>query len=383
MIRTQIAKVSALAALAAVALTACGGATESTSAPVASATSASSAAAATELACPPGKLAAEGSSAQKNAIEEAINQYADQCKQAATIEYNATGSGAGVKQFLAGLADFAGSDSALKTEVAAGATQNEVDLAKARCNANEAWNLPMVVGPIAFAYNVAGVDKLVLTPAVLSQIFTGKVTAWNDPAIGALNSGVSLPATKISVFFRSDDSGTTDNVSKYLGATAKDVWTFPHSKTWAPKGVGEGKNGSAGVAGAVKAQDGGIGYMEWSFARDNKLGIAQLDNGGGAVELTAEHVAGAVALAKIAGTGNDLTLKIDYTVKDPKAYPALLVTYEIVCSAGLDAAKAAIVKDFLGFFASSEMQDSLVDIGYAPLPKDLQDKVLGAIAAIK
>ena len=100
----------------------------------------------------------------------------------------------------------------LKTEAVDGVV--EADKAKARCGGNPAWNIPMVVGPIAFAYNLDGVDKLVLTPEVLAQIFTGKITTWNDQAIAKLNSGATLPSSKISVFFRSDESGTTENVEQ-------------------------------------------------------------------------------------------------------------------------------------------------------------------------
>jgi ABC-type phosphate transport system substrate-binding protein len=139
----------------------------------------------------------------------------------------------------------------------------------------------MVVGPVAFSYNLKGVSKLVLNGDVLAKIFMGQITTWNDPAIAALNSGATLPTTAIKVFYRSDDSGTTDNVSKYLKANAPSVWTADHSKTWKGKG-GEGKTGSAGVAQAVAATDGALGYLEWGFATDNKLGIAQLDAGSGA-----------------------------------------------------------------------------------------------------
>jgi phosphate transport system substrate-binding protein len=326
------------------------------------------------LACPAGAITGEGSTAQTNAIQQIIASYNDACANKAKIEYNATGSGAGVKNFNAGLVDFGGSDSALSTA--------EHATALARCKSNEAWDLPMVVGPVAFSYNLKGVSKLVLNGDVLAKIFMGQIKAWNDPAIAALNSGVTLPSTAISVFYRSDDSGTTDNVSLFLKANAPTVWTADHSKTWKGKG-GEGKNGSAGVAQAVAATDGAIGYLEWSFATDNKLGIAQLDMGSGGVALNADSVGKALEAATITGTGNDLTLKLDYATKAAGAYPAILVTYEIVCSAGLDSAKTAIVKDFLTYFASDAGQNSLSGVGSAPLPASLRAKVNTSIQAIK
>ena len=132
--------------------------------------------------CLAGTLNAEGSSAQQNAIDEVIANYTAECADT-TINYNPTGSGAGVEQFNAGQVDFAGSDSALKED------EGEVAAAKERCGGNDAWNLPMVVGPIAVAYNLDGVDGLVLTPEVAAKIFKGAITKWNDPAIAALNDG--------------------------------------------------------------------------------------------------------------------------------------------------------------------------------------------------
>jgi phosphate transport system substrate-binding protein len=322
-----------------------------------------------------GKINAEGSSAQKNAIEQAIASFATVCPDI-TVNYNPTGSGAGITQFNAAQVDFAGSDSALNAD------KGEVAAAATRCAANPAWNLPMVTGPIAVAYNLAGVDKLVLNAEVTAKIFRGDIKTWNDPAIAALNTGVTLPSDAIHVFFRSDESGTTDNFTKYLKAASNGAWTDPNAKAWPKSGAGEGREKSAGVAEGVKTTPGGISYVEWSYAKDNKLGIAQIDNGSGAVELNADSVGKAVAAATPAGQGNDLQLKLDYATKEAGAYPIILVTYEIVCSKGLDANLTKGVKAFLTHFASVDVQKSLVDIGYAPLPAAVQANVAKAIAAI-
>jgi phosphate transport system substrate-binding protein len=323
--------------------------------------------------CATGTLNAEGSSAQKNAIEEAIAGYTADCTDA-TINYNPTGSGAGVKQFNAAQVDFAGSDSALNAD------KGEVAAAKTRCQGNDAWNLPMVAGPIAIAYNVEGLDKLVVTPAVAAGIFKGTIKKWNDPKIAELNSGATLPSADIKVFFRSDESGTTENFTKYLKGASGGVWTDEPAKTW--PGAGEGKAKSDGVSQGVKSTPNSVTYVEWSYAKDNALGIAQVDNGGGAVELTGESVGKAVAAAQPDGTGNDLKLKLDYTTKEAGAYPVLLVTYEIVCSKGLDAAKTKLLKSFLTYFSSADTQKGLEEIGYAPLPDEVRTKVDAAIKAI-
>jgi phosphate transport system substrate-binding protein len=323
--------------------------------------------------CLSGTLNAEGSSAQQNAIDEVIASYTATCTEA-KVNYNPTGSGAGVEQFTNGQVDFAGSDSALKDD------EGEVAAAKERCGGNDAWNIPMVVGPIAMAYNLPGVDTLVLTPEVASNVFNGKIKNWDDPAIKALNKGAKLPSSAIKVFFRSDESGTTENFQKYLAGAGGGAWTDEPSKVW--PGAGEGREKSSGVADGVKTTESSLTYVEWSYAKDNNLGIAQVDNGAGPVELTGEAVGKAIASAKSVGTGNDLRLELDYATQTAGAYPIDLVTYEIACSKGLAADKAEGVKKFLTYFSSPETQTSLEEIGYAPLPAEVQTKVATAVEAL-
>jgi len=372
--RRRLANVTGLALVGTLALAGCGSNNNAST----SASTSGGANAAAKADCATGTLNGEGSSAQKNAIEQAITDYQTACP-GATVNYNPTGSGAGIKQFIAGQVDFAGSDSALSDKPKAGTTNIEQADADKAC-ASPAWNLPMVTGPIAVAYNLAGVDKLILTPAVTAKIFNGLITTWNDPAIAAINPGVKLPAQAVKVFFRSDESGTTDNFTKYLSAAAPTDWTAAPGKKWT--GKGEGKEKSAGVANAVKATPGGITYAEWSYAKDNKLGIAQIDNGAGPVELTGPAVGKAVSAAKQAGVGNNIKLKLDYATKEAGAYPILLVTYELVCSKNKDAAKGTLIKDFLKSFASPAEQTKLQTIGYAPLPSAVQTKVASAIEAL-
>ena len=373
----RLLRTSALSAVAltgALALSACGSDNNTGNAGAgagagAGATSGSTSAAAG--ACFTGTLKGEGSSAQKNAIESAIKSFQGSCADA-TVNYNASGSGAGVKQFLAGQVDFAGSDSALSTD--------EAKTAEQKCG-SPAWNIPMVTGPVGVAYNLPGVDKLVLNADVTASIFTGKIKKWNDPAIAALNAGATLPDKDITVFFRSDESGTTDNFQKYLKAAATGPWGLEAGKKWLGP-VGEGKPQNAGVGSATKGQEGSISYLEWSYIQQNKLGLAQIDTGSGPITLTAETVGTSVSSAKQVGTGNDLSLKLDYATKAAGAYPIILVTYEIVCSKYSDAKKAESVKAFLKGFASDSTQKSIQEIGYAPLPTDIAAKVNTAISAI-
>ena len=362
--------VLALAAAGAVLLAACG--SDPTTGGAASSSSANSPA----VDCT-GKasLTAEGSSAQKNAMDVFAQAYQAKCANS-KIAYNPTGSGAGVKQFNAGLVDFGGSDSALN------ATNGETTAAATRCQNNPAWNLPMVFGPVAIGYKLNGVTDLTLTGEVAAKIFNGQIKTWNDPAIAAINPGVTLPATPINVVFRSDDSGTTDNFQKYLKASSKGAWTQGDGKKFVG-GVGSGAQGSAGVAQALAATEGSIGYVELSFAQDNKLSMAKIDSGSGAVALTDENVGKAITGVTVTGQGNDLTLDLTKTYAAPPAgsYPLFLATYEIVCSKGYDAATAKAVKAFLTV-AATDGQANLAAAGYAPLPAQFQQKLLTAIQAI-
>jgi phosphate transport system substrate-binding protein len=240
----------------------------------------------------------------------------------------------------------------------------------------------MVIGPIAIAYNVKGVDSLVLNGEVAAKIFGGAITTWNDPAIAALNPGKTLPATPIKVYFRSDESGTTENFTQYLKAAGGSAATITPAKKWGGP-VGEGKEKSAGVASAVKAQDGGITYVEWSYATQNGLGTAAINSGSGAVPLTAASAGQMVSTAKQKGTGNDLSLTLDYGTTQAGVYPITLVTYQIVCSTYPSSTTGGLVKAFLAHFASGDVQKGLEQQGYAPLPTDLGTKVGSAVNAIR
>ena len=205
------------------------------------------------ITCGTGTLNGEGSTAQANAITQWISNYQAQCS-GSTINYNGTGSGDGINDFIGGQVDLAGSDAALNPTT-------EAPLAKQHCGGTGAWNLPMAVGPIAVSYNVAGLsDGLVLDGPTIAKIFTGKITKWNDPAIAALNSGVTLPEKDVKVFFRSDDSGTTQNFENYLAAAGGGAYTGTPAKAF-NGGVGEGQAKSAGVQQAIKATDGSR-YLE-------------------------------------------------------------------------------------------------------------------------
>jgi phosphate transport system substrate-binding protein len=241
----------------------------------------------------------------------------------------------------------------------------------------------MVGGAIAVAYNVEGVDSLVLTPEVLAGIFDSTITTWNDPKIAAVNPDANLPDATIAQFHRSDSSGTTDNFTNYLSKASGGAWTYEPGKDWVAPG-GQGSKGSDQVIASVEQTANSIGYVELSYVLDaTKAKAAAIDNGGGAVEATSDNAATTIAKAKITGTGNDLSLELDYTIKEAGAYPIVLVTYEITCETGLSSDEnPALVKSFLTYAASSAGQDQLSGAGYVPITGDLLGKVQTAVAAI-
>jgi phosphate transport system substrate-binding protein len=366
--RSRLSGVAAVAAVSVLALTACGSSGNSAGGN-SSANGSSSGAGDT---CATGSLKGEGSTAQKNVMNDWIQKYQAKCS-GTTIAYNATGSGAGVMQFNGGQVDFGGSDAALDPQ------KGEVAAANKRCGGT-AFNLPMVTIPIGVAFNVKGVTDLTLTPDVVAKIFQGSITSWNDPAIKGLNSGANLPATKITVFFRSDDSGTTQNFERYLAAAAPTVYTAKPSKVWSGK-VGQGKKGNDGVQQGVKSVDGGVGYLEWSFVVSGGLHSAKINNGGGPVEMNADTAGKAVSSATVDTDGAQITLKLDYATKVPGAYPITGVTYELICEKYSDAKIGALVKSFFTY-TSTEGQNGLADLGYAPLPTQIGSQVQADVAKI-
>jgi phosphate transport system substrate-binding protein len=319
-------------------------------------------------------LTAEGSTAQLNAMS-LFNQVWGQYCPGKGVSYNPTGSGAGREQFIAGHVDFAGADSPLVAD--------QIGPAAKRCDGNPAWDLPLVFGPVALVYNLPGVPKLVLSSDALAKVFSGRITAWNDPILAALNPGVALPATKVVPIYRADSSGTTDNVQKYLTAAAPQSWTRGVGTEF-QGGVGEGATKSAGVIQAVRATPGAIGYVEKGFADQAGLPYALIDTGNGVVALTNDTANKAIQAASFVADGNDLVLDLNpmYVAQQAGSYPLVLATYEIVCSKGYDPDTSAAIKSFLGV-AATNGQAGLASAGYVPLTDKVKGRLVTAINAMQ
>ena len=370
--RSKALVVGAMALVSSLSLAACGSDDNSGGTGAAGASSAPAAAA---ISCgKAGALMAAGSTAQSNAIDVWKTNFGNACT-GSSVNYAGGGSGAGVQQFTQGKVQFAGSDSALKPA--------EVEATKAVCTGGQGIDLPLVAGLISIVFNVDGVDKLTLDGPTTAKIFDSQITKWNDPAIAALNPGVTLPAADIQAFHRSDDSGTTDNLTKYFAKASGGVWTYAPGKTWAGKG-GQSAAGSAGLAAQVKQVKNSISYVELSFAQTNSLKSAAINTGASKpVEATAANAATTFSKAKIAGTGSDLSLTLDYATKEEGSYPLVLVTYEIVCDKGNKADTLDTLKSFLTYAISDGGQQAIGgDKGYVPLPKELSSKVQAIIPTL-
>ncbi len=319
-------------------------------------------------------IKASGSTAQANAMTRFVNAFEQACP-GQTLNYTANGSGAGISEFNGNQTDFGGSDSPLAA--------NEYAAAQQRCG-SPAWNLPVVFGPIAITYNVAGLNSLNLDGATAAKIFNGAITTWNDPAIKALNGDATLPAEPIHVVFRNDESGTTDNFQKYLDAAADGAWGRGAGKTF-KGGVGEGAKGNDGTSAAIKATEGSITYNEWSFAQAQKLSMAKIITPAGpdAVSISGESVGKTIAGAKIAGQGSDLVLDTlsFYKPNQPGSYPIVLATYEIVCSKYPDSQVGTAVKGFLQSTIGAG-QNGLADNGYIPIPDAFKARLSASINAM-
>jgi phosphate transport system substrate-binding protein len=291
-----------------------------------------------------------------------------------TVNYDPSGSGAGVEQFNAGALDFAGADAALDP------TKGEVDAAKKRCGAN-ALEVPDYVSPIAVVYNLDGVDSLNLSARTISQIFDGTVTTWNDPAIKADNPDATLPDTAITPVHRSDESGTTKNFTDYLEKAGEGGWSHPADKVW-PIQSGEAANGTSGVIAAVKAGAGSVGYADESQVGD--LSVASIKVGEEYVAPSADGAAKALEVSPVddTRTEGDLAVKVDRTTTESGAYPLMLTSYLIACPT-YDGDKADLVKAFLKYVVSTDGQQEAADnAGSAPLPDTLQQKAEEIIDSI-
>ena len=279
------------------------------------------------------------------------------------IDYQSTGSGAGVKSFIARTVDFAASDAAMTDEQI-----GQVD--------GGAVILPMTAGEIVLAYNLPGVTDLKLPREVYPLIFLGEVTSWNDPRIAAANPGVTLPDTKITAVRRSDASGTTFVFTNHLAAISekfKSTVTPGTNPQWPNVSNLIAAPRNDGVTATITQTPGAVGYIEWGFAKLTNTPAAALQNAAGSY-VAPGGMGGAIALASAEFKGEDLR----GWILDPageNAYPIATFTWMLFYKKQ-DAARAEALRSFVTW-ALKDGQAMAEQLGYIPMP----DEVLAKVAA--
>ncbi|MCJ1705592.1 MULTISPECIES: phosphate ABC transporter substrate-binding protein PstS [unclassified Rathayibacter] len=364
---SRLGQAAVIAAVAAITLTSCA----ANEGPAATGDSSSSGSASTLE----GTLNGIGASSQGSAQEAWVSAF-QQANTGVTVNYSPDGSGAGREAFIAGGADFAGSDRALKLE--------ELDGSFGKCvDGTSAIDVPAYISPIAIVFNVEGVDELNLDAATIAGIFKGTITTWNAPEIAALNPDATLPSSNITAVHRSDDSGTTENFAAYLNATAPTVWDAEPDGVWPYQG-GEAAQGTSGVIDTVTNGQNTIGYADAS--RAGSLGTAKVKVGDDFVAYSPEAAAAIVDASPEATDRpeNDIVYEIDYASEEAGVYPVVLVSYLIACQEYQDAATGELVKAYLGYVTSEEgQQEAATSAGAAPLSSELSTQVATAIESIK
>jgi phosphate transport system substrate-binding protein len=284
------------------------------------------------------------------------------------ISYQSVGSGAGVEQFQAGTVDFGASDAPLKAA--------DKEKFKAKYGA-EPIQVPMTGGSIVFAYNLDGVDNLKLSRDAYCGIVTGEITKWNDAKIAAQNSGAKLPDSDIQFVHRSDGSGTTYAFTNHLKVACPN-WKAGASKSveWP---VGTGAKGNEGVTAQIQQTPGSIGYTEYSYAKENGLKMATIQNKSGKfIEPTPE--AGAAAF-KGETVPADFALQVPDS-KNPEAYPISTLTWILLYPQYKDSAKKQALTDVVKW-SLTDGKSAAKDLGYIPLDDDLVKKVEDTLGTIK
>ncbi|MHA7985683.1 phosphate ABC transporter substrate-binding protein PstS [Rathayibacter sp. CAU 1779] len=370
------AAAGAVALATALALSACsgnGGGSDSTSTATATKT-----AAAVDYSSLSGTLTAGGSSAQANVQQAWTAAFQAQAGNVKINYDKSQGSGGGVTNWLNGSYDFAGTDAALSAD--------QFTQAKTTCGPDGGVNIPVYLSGVSIIYKLSGVDKLNLDSKTIASIFSGAITTWNDPAIAALNKGVTLPSTPISVVHRSDGSGTTNNFTTYLHQQQPSVWTWDASTAW-PNSIGSGQQGGSGVVNTVEAGDGTIGYADQSSIGDATAAAVEVGDTGKFVSYSE-----AAATESLAQSGSitpqgkgDLTVTIDTTkINNAKAYPIPLLSYDVLCKTFKDPNQGKVTAAYLGFIVSSTGQQvGAKNAGAAPLPDSFLAKAADTLASVK
>ncbi|MFI4992471.1 MAG: phosphate ABC transporter substrate-binding protein PstS [Solirubrobacterales bacterium] len=371
-------KIGALAGvlLLALGLAACGSSSKTSSSSSSSSTStgASTGSAAKTATAPPtasGTISGAGSTFAAPVYE----QWAS-AQSGLTVNYQAVGSGAGITALESKIVDFGASDPPLKPA-------DEKAIAK---NGSPAVQIPMFLGAITVSYNLPGVKTgLKLDGKTLGDIFLGKVKTWDDAGIKALNPGVTLPSTAITIIHRSDSSGTTAGFTGFLAAVDPEFKSKVGEGKEVPWPTGTGAKGNAGVAGAIQQTTGAVGYVEQAYALQHNFTYASVKNKAG--KFVAPALASATAAAQSVKVPANLGIKIS-NPSGAASYPITSQTFVIVnkdmCKAGTPGGEEAAkgVVKFLDY-GLGEGQKVLSQADYAALPAAIVAKAKKAVSSLQ
>ena len=301
-----------------------------------------------------GTLNGAGSSFQNTFQQSAIQAF-HSVQSGVTVNYNSVGSGTGRTDLASGVVQFAGSDSPIPAKDVASFKGKTV------------LYFPVLIGPITLSYNLTGVSSLKLTAPVIAQIFSGKITKWNDSAITSLNPGVNLPSTAITPAVRSDSSGTTQNFALFLQTAAPSDWSLGDQSTvkWPSNARAGAQN--TGVAQIVKSTPGAIGYVDYADAKASGLTFASVQNKAG------NYVAPSTDAASASAAG--VTVKPDLTFHavwgaGAQSYPITYQSWVLVYEIQPNASDVSLLKAYIGYLIG-DGQSLLGQLGYAQLPANI------------
>jgi phosphate transport system substrate-binding protein len=281
------------------------------------------------------------------------------------VDYQSVGSGGGVKSVIDRTVDFGASDAAMKSD----------DMAKVP---DGVQLFPMTAGSIVLAYNVPGVDNLKLSRKAYGGIFVGTVKRWNDPAIVEANPGAKLPDLPINVVVRADSSGTSFVFSQHLAAISPEFSKAVGANTMPNWSVGTKSKGNEGVTAGVMTTPGSIGYVEYGYAKSQKMATAVLENKSGKF-VEASTASGQAALATATLPDDMIAWAPDPEAAD--AYPIVTYTWLICYKKYPDPTKRQAVQDLLRYGLTDGQKDAEA-LGYIPLPANVVEKATAAVARL-
>jgi phosphate transport system substrate-binding protein len=285
------------------------------------------------------------------------------------VNYQSIGSGGGIRQITNGTVFFGATD---------GPMTNDQLLAAP----SKILHFPTVLGADVPVYNIPNVSaELKFNGPVLADIFLGKITKWNDPAIAKLNAGVNLPATDITVVHRSDASGTTYIWVDYLAKVSPEWKNKAGVATAVNWPVGLGGKGNEGVAGLVSQTPGSIGYVELIYALQNKISYGSVQNMAGEFLRASEASVTAAAAGAAAKMPPDFRVSIT-NAEGTGAYPISSFTWLLLYESPKDKAQSKIMVDFLKW-ALTDGQKFAGQLGYAPLPEAVVKLEMAALQKVK